>query len=244
LIACTKPDARARATSQVGHDDRAAEHARRRADDRGELRAVAQMQVPVVRAAQDEPIRTRSVRRGGHARMVRNPPARAAGHMSRKAKIRADRSSSMAEDRPVPESSPLSFLGGSMLARTSLFLALTLAAAQAYALEKIGPTWSEVTGQRYTRTTMNRMPAIVKSIDGDDTTYRIVKITPGDRLVRLQSPSRKGFQGTDQELRLTAEPCKRYYLNAQFDSGSSQNWQPVIDHVETIPGCKPGGARK
>ena len=131
-----------------------------------------------------------------------------------------------------------------MLERTPLALALTLAATQACALEKIGPTWSEVTGQRYTRTTMNRMGAIVKSIDGDDTTFKIVKIKPGDRVVRLQSPSRKGFQGTDQELRLTAEPCKRYYLNAQFASSASRDWQPVIDHVETIPGCKPGGATK
>jgi hypothetical protein len=122
--------------------------------------------------------------------------------------------------------------------------AMAVAAMPARALEKIGPTWSEVTGQRYTRTTMNRMPAIVKSVDGDDTTYKVTKIKPGDRLVRLQSPSRKGFQGTDQELRLTVEPCKRYYLNAQFDSGASRDWQPVIDHVEVIPGCKPGGASK
>jgi hypothetical protein len=131
-----------------------------------------------------------------------------------------------------------------MMIRVLLGIAATAAASQAFALEKIGPTWSEVTGQRYTRTTMNRMQAIVKSVDDDDTTYRVTKIRPGDRLVRLQSPSRKGFQGTDQELRLTVEPCKRYYLNAQFDSGTSQNWQPVIDHVETIPGCKPGGAKK
>ena len=131
-----------------------------------------------------------------------------------------------------------------MILRLLLVLASIAAASQALALEKVGPTWSEVTGQRFTRTTMNRMPAIVKSVDGRDTTFRVTKITPGDRLVRLQSPSRKGFQGTDQELRLTVEPCKRYYLNAQFDSGTSQNWQPVIDHVETIPGCKPGGAKK
>ena len=128
--------------------------------------------------------------------------------------------------------------------RTLVVLAAMAAAAQALALEKIGPTWSEVTGQRYTRTTMNRMQAIVKSVDGDDTTFKVTKITPGDRLVRLQSPSRKGFQGTDQELRLTVEPCKRYYLNAQFASSVSRDWQPVIDHVETIPGCKPGGASK
>ena len=131
-----------------------------------------------------------------------------------------------------------------MIHRAWPALALTLAASHAFALEKIGPTWSEVTGQRYTRTTMNRMPAIVKSVDGDDTTYKVTKITPGDRLIRLQSPSRKGFQGSNQELRVTVEPCKRYYLNAQFDSGTSQNWQPVIDYVETIPGCKPGGAKK
>ena len=131
-----------------------------------------------------------------------------------------------------------------MIRCTWLVLALTLVTAQAHALEKIGPTWSEVTGQRYTRTTMNRMPAIVKSVDGDDTTFKNTKIKPGDRVVRLQSPSRKGFQGTDQELRLTVEPCKRYYLNAQMASSVSRDWQPVIDHVETIPGCKPAGAAK
>lgn len=108
----------------------------------------------------------------------------------------------------------------------------------ALAAEKVGPTWSEITGAQYTRTKLNRLPAVVKSIDGVDTLKKIVKIRPGDRVITLQSPTRKGSSGTDQDLKLTVQPCKRYYLNAQFASGVGKDWEPVVDYVETIPGCK------
>jgi peptide/nickel transport system ATP-binding protein len=42
----------------------------------------------------------------------------------------------------------------------------------------------------------------------------------------------------DQTLALTLEPCKRYYLNSQFENPVQPRWTPVIDYVETITGCK------
>jgi len=73
---------------------------------------------------------------------------------------------------------------------TMVLFALLLPATDAAALEKWGATWSEVTGTRYSRVTMNRAPAIIKSVDGRNYTDRIVKIEPGKRTVVVQSPPR------------------------------------------------------
>jgi hypothetical protein len=118
------------------------------------------------------------------------------------------------------------------------------AAAGAALGEKWGPTWSEVTGYRYSKAKMHRLPAIIKSIDGQDTTFRVVKMDPGERTIVVQSPQRKGFHGSDQTLKLTIEPCKRYYINAQFESSVGPDWQAVVDYVEPIAGCKVTAAAK
>jgi hypothetical protein len=123
--------------------------------------------------------------------------------------------------------------GSCVLAALTLTLPIVATAA-----EKVGPTWSEITGLQYSRAKLNRMPAVVKSIDGEDTLKKVVKIKPGDHVITLQSPTRKGSSGTDQDLKLTVQACKRYYLNAQFASGVGKDWEPVVDYVETIPGCK------
>lgn len=111
-------------------------------------------------------------------------------------------------------------------------------AAPAAAAEKWGPTWSEITGARFTKATKNREAAIVKSIDGTDTLRKIVKVEPGKHTVRLQSPPKGNFDGTDQNYDLVFEPCKRYYVNAQFKSTLGGEWEPVVDRVEGISGCK------
>jgi hypothetical protein len=116
--------------------------------------------------------------------------------------------------------------------------------ATAAVLEKWGPTWSEITGARYSKTIMNRLPATIKSVDGRDFTARVVKMEPGKREIRLQSPMRKGFRGSDQTMQLDVAPCKRYYLNAQFAGGGGVDWEPVVDHVEPIAGCKVAAATK
>ena len=126
---------------------------------------------------------------------------------------------------------------------TLTFIAALAAAAPAVAAEKWGPTWSEITGARYTKATKNRAAAIVMSIDGTDTLRKIVKVEPGKHAVRLQSPPKQGFDGTVQNYDLVFEPCTRYYVNAQFKTTLGGEWEPVVDKVERIAGCKVAQAK-
>ena len=104
-----------------------------------------------------------------------------------------------------------------------------------------GPTWSEVTGQRFTRTNINRFPAIIESIDGGSAFVSDpIRIQPGLRRVQLQGPSMamgRAGGGDLVNFELNAEPCKRYYLNAQMRNNLQTEFEPVIDFVETIAGC-------
>jgi len=44
--------------------------------------------------------------------------------------------------------------------------------------------------------------------------------------------------GTDLEtVRIDFEPCKRYYVNARYDTRLSPSWKPFTDFVEPIAGC-------
>ena len=103
---------------------------------------------------------------------------------------------------------------------------------------KWGPTWSEVSGERYSRVAKNTFPAIVKSVDGRHYTNRVVKVEPGAHRVVVQSPNRKGFHGSDQAMEFAIEPCVRYYINAEFETSVGAAWTPVIAYKERIPGCK------
>lgn len=121
------------------------------------------------------------------------------------------------------------------LALTAVAIA---AAPAAGAVERWGPTWSEVTGVQWSKTTLNLTGAIIKSIDGKTETDRVVKAEPGKRTIVVQSPTRKGFSGTDATVEIDLAPCKRYYINAQFESGTGRDWKPALAMVETIAGCK------
>ena len=117
-------------------------------------------------------------------------------------------------------------------------LAALASSFDAGAIQKWGPTWSEVTGAQWSRTALNRTGAIIKSIDGRSETDRVVKAEPGKRTIVVQSPTRKGLSGTDATLEMDLAPCKRYYINAQFKSGTGRDWEPVLAMVETVAGCK------
>lgn len=110
--------------------------------------------------------------------------------------------------------------------------------------EKWGDTWSEVTGTRYHEAILDRQPAIIKSVDGRDYVDRVVKIDPGKHEITVQSLKRKGFQGSNAQMQIDVAPCKRYYLNAQFASSVGPDWKPVVDYVDTIPGCKIDTAKR
>ena len=122
-------------------------------------------------------------------------------------------------------------------------MALLLISASAANAQLWGPTWSELSGYQYHKAILDRRPAIIKSVDGLSYTVAIVKIDPGPRTIVVQSYQRKGFQGSDATMQLNIEPCRRYYLNAQFESSVGPTWKPVVDYVEGIAGCRVDTAR-
>ena len=102
-----------------------------------------------------------------------------------------------------------------------------------------GPTWSELSGARYTRINPDRAQAILISA-GDESIGSVTpfRVAPGNYRVVVQSPVHNRFRGSEKDMMLDIAPCKRYYINAQFDNPVSPDWTPVVDYVETITGCK------
>lgn len=104
-----------------------------------------------------------------------------------------------------------------------------------------GPTWSEVTGRRFNVTIPNRRPAVIDRVDnqGSFPDPNLIRIEPGERRLVVQGPA-PGWAGGPplHVMILNAEPCKRYYINAQFATTITQEWTPVIDFVEPIAGCQ------
>ena len=103
-----------------------------------------------------------------------------------------------------------------------------------------GPTWSELTGARYNVTIPNRRPAIIDRVDdrGAFTNPNRIRVEPGERRLVVQGPAPGWVGGPPlQVMMLNVEPCKLYYINAQFDNTITQTWHPVVDFVESIAGC-------
>jgi hypothetical protein len=116
----------------------------------------------------------------------------------------------------------------------ALFLPLVLPGCQTW-----GPTWTEVTGQRYVPGILYRRPAIINNIDGQGAfNSDPIKATPGMHRIEISAPV-PGWKGGSeiQVMNLDMQPCKLYYINAQFENNVTQDWKPVIDYVETIAGC-------
>ena len=120
-----------------------------------------------------------------------------------------------------------------MKVRVLAIAAIALAGCQTW-----GPTWSEVTGVRYNRTIADRWPARIVAV-GNNSVFTVpYKVTPGTYTVAVESPRHSGFAGTMQDMQLNIEPCKRYYINAQFQDPVRPEWTPVVDEVESIVGCR------
>ena len=104
-----------------------------------------------------------------------------------------------------------------------------------------GPTWSELTGQRFNMTIPNRRPAIIDRVDnqGSFVDPNLIRVEPGERRLVVQGPA-PGWPGGPplHVMMLNVEPCKRYYINAQFENTITQEWRPVVDFVEPISGCQ------
>ena len=112
-------------------------------------------------------------------------------------------------------------------------LALIVAGCQTW-----GPTWSEVTGVRYHRAIADRWPARIVAVGNDAVFQTPYKVAPGTYRLAVESPRHDGFPGTILEMTLNIEPCKRYYVNAQFAGPVGPDWRPVVDEVESIAGCR------
>ena len=107
----------------------------------------------------------------------------------------------------------------------------------------IGPTWSELSGARYyNRTILDRRPLIIERVDGESTPVRVpIKIAPGRHEITVSSLRHGEFRGGIlSQLTLDIEPCKRYYINAQYPDPVQPRYTPVVDYVEPISGCRPG----
>ena len=107
-----------------------------------------------------------------------------------------------------------------------------------------GPTWSEISGNRYNMTILDRRPALIANVDGASYSRSArypIKVEPGQHEILLEGVATTWPSTTPQKLALNLEPCKRYYLNAQFENRVQTNWTPVVDYVEPIAGCPSAG---
>jgi len=103
-----------------------------------------------------------------------------------------------------------------------------------------GDTWSEVTGVKWYDNEAYRRPSIIERVDGTSPlrqTY--IRIEPGRRELTLRGTDPCWVDGGGRhDLTIDVQPCKRYYVNAQYTSKASPDWKPVIDYVWDIAGCK------
>ena len=116
------------------------------------------------------------------------------------------------------------------------FLPLILQGCQTW-----GPTWSEITGARYPTGEIHqyRRPAVIEHIDDQGAfASSPIKTEPGMHRIVMSAPVPGWPGGSDLKvMNLDIAPCKRYYLNAQFENNVSKTWAPVVDYVDTIAGC-------
>ena len=103
-----------------------------------------------------------------------------------------------------------------------------------------GPTWSEVTGSKWYDNEAYRRPAIIERIDGaSPLRTAVIKVDPGKRALTLRGTDPGWVDGGGRhDMVIEVLPCKRYYVNAQYQNRASPDWKPVIDYVWDIAGCK------
>lgn len=100
--------------------------------------------------------------------------------------------------------------------------------------------YSEVTGERFNLAIADRRAVFIISVGKQSgwISNAPVLVDPGTYPIEISTRGHAGFPPRNATITVTIEPCKRYYINAQFQDPVSQNFVPVIDHVETVAGCK------
>ena len=114
-----------------------------------------------------------------------------------------------------------------------------------YGCQTWGPSWSELSGQRFTLTSsaLEVGPTIISQVDGYTPSggpLQPVKISPGQHKVVLQAVPPGSVTGIInlEEMVFDAKPCVRYYVNARFKTATSTAWTPFVDYEEKIAGCQ------
>lgn len=112
-----------------------------------------------------------------------------------------------------------------------------------------GPTWSEVTGVRYTAPSLDVGPVSIDQVDGSspgNAPGQPIKITPGRHTLQLAVAPPPSVVGRVymEEIALEAAPCKRYYINGRFAASTSTDWKPFVDHEEPISDCQAAAPAK
>ncbi|MEP7247505.1 MAG: hypothetical protein ABI885_28005 [Gammaproteobacteria bacterium] len=103
-----------------------------------------------------------------------------------------------------------------------------------------GPTWSELSGRRYSTGEIYqyRRPAIIEQVDGQGSFAQYpIKLEPGVHQITIQGPTRRAGGGFLKTLSIDMAPCRIYYVNAQFKNNIEPEYEPVIDYVDSIAGC-------
>jgi hypothetical protein len=80
---------------------------------------------------------------------------------------------------------------------------------------------------------------IINRVDETNTqNQNRVVTTPGRHNVVLDVPPRKGFPATQAILDMDLKPCMRYYMAAELDSPTLQQWKGVVKYEEPIGECE------
>lgn len=102
---------------------------------------------------------------------------------------------------------------------------------------------SYLNGERWSRVEINTFDTRIVSVDGYTRSQNErLLVEPGRRTVVLEAVPVGGFVWPQQrELVLEVEPCMQYWFEAKRISPLAQEWEPRVNHKESIAGCGPRG---
>src|SRR5271166_1445572 len=125
------------------------------------------------------------------------------------------------------------------MTKTLIHVAVAAATLVVAGCQTWGPTWSEVDNRRYyDTTTMYLRPAIIESIDNQAAFAQFpIKVDPGKHVITVQGPYRQPGGGYLKTITVDMQPCKRYYIYAQFVNNVTPDFEPVVGYVEVLAGC-------
>ena len=117
-----------------------------------------------------------------------------------------------------------------------------LAAALAAGCATTTP-YSQLSGKRYHLAPIDTYPVFVTRVDGTSYLDDPVLVEPGRHKVVLQGPPGAASRiGVERTLDLDVKPCVRYYLVARKQNRLADDFEPIVDHEEPVPGCAAASA--